>query len=178
MHQLILQICVEEQVEYSNEQGLTDVTGTTGLFFDTKSQKVTQYQFSHLANAKDQLTLLLQTYLQGQRQALLLNGEIAEKAFRQSGKSKRVEPPHFDQESFEKLWNDPNAFKPLGSDNYIQYFWPKCPLFEQCQQQFEQVYQPMYESLEKVNVNTLAKKTAEQILKQTPQQINQKASVS
>ncbi|NQY62666.1 MAG: exodeoxyribonuclease V subunit gamma [Alteromonadaceae bacterium] len=149
LHQLILQVYVEQN-KSSTEPGLADVSGTTGLFFDTKSQKVTQYQFSHLVNAKTQLILLIQTFLQGQCQPLLLNGDIAEKAFHKTGRSSKAK--EFNQESFDKLWNDPNSFKPLGSDDYIQYFWPQCPLFEQYRQQFEQVYQPMYQALDKINV--------------------------
>ena len=163
VHQLILQVYVEQNESSKEpglneqtlkEQALANVSGTTGLFFDTKSQKVTQYQFGHLVNANAQLTFLLQTYLQGQRQALLLNGDIAEKAFHKTSRSSKTK--EFDQESFEKLWNDPNSFKPLGSDEYIQYFWPKCPLFEHYHQQFAQVYQSMYQALEKINVKAPA----------------------
>ena len=161
LHQLIVQVWQEQQLqagEQINENHpLAQVNASRGLYFDTKSKKVNQYILSDLPNAKQQLTVLLTTFLQGEQQALLLNGELAEKVFNTKVRGK---PKEFTQADFEKSWQDPNIINALGHDPYIEYFWPECPQLIDYQSQLSDVYYAMYQHLQTIKPPTAKNKTS------------------
>ena len=151
LHQVILQ-CWQDNVSNYNfphptheHSMLSQVNITKGFYFDTKNQKPTQYRFSKVPNAEEHLRFILETYLKGQQQALLLNTELAEKFF----KAKKFEQSHF-----EKLWSDTSSMlsvvKPLGQDPYMHYFWQQCPEFAEHQPTLTDVYQPMWQAQEQI----------------------------
>jgi exodeoxyribonuclease V gamma subunit len=151
LHQVILQ-CWQERASSINtthstpeNNMLLQVNSTKGFYFDTKNQKPTQYRFSKIQNAEEHLCFILETYLKGQQQALLLNTELAEKFF----KAKKFEQSHF-----EKLWSDSGSMlsvvKPLGQDPYMHYFWQQCPEFAEHQPTLTDVYQPMWQAQEQI----------------------------
>mgnify|MGYP003857079575 CR=1 FL=1 len=151
LHQVILQ-CWQDNVSNLNaphptheHSMLSQVNITKGFYFDTKNQKPTQYRFSKVPNAEEHLRFILETYLKGQQQALLLNTELAEKFF----KAKKFEQSHF-----EKLWSDTSSMlsvvKPLGQDPYMHYFWQQCPEFAEHQPTLTDVYQPMWQTQEQI----------------------------
>ncbi len=139
LHQLLLQVAQQQCCD--NPLVTNAISSTHGFYFDTKSQKVTQYRYSDLKNPFDKLTQLVHTYFTGLCKPLLLNGEIAEKAF----KAKK-----FEQEEFEKYWLDANAFMPIGNDPYIKFFWPKCPDVNDVIPNLESMYLDMYNTRELV----------------------------
>ena len=151
IHQLILQVYQEQKLADVSDETL-QVTSSHGWYFDTKSQKVTEYLFNPVDDAKAQLSQLIAYYFLGQQQALLLNGDVADKAFKAHiGKSDSKKPvKEFEQGDFEKLWQDPNAMFAVGDDPYMQYFWPQCPNFVDYQQVLSKIYLPMYQALVKV----------------------------
>jgi len=150
IHQLILQVSQEQQLLESTILAEISIVNTTrGLYFDTKSQKVTEYAFEPIPDAKAQLTKLVNTFYLGQQKALLLNGDIGDKAFKNLvGAKKAVKA--FTQSDFEKLWQDPNAMFALGDDAYMEYFWPQCPAFTDIEKQLGEIYLPLYQSLIKI----------------------------
>ena len=90
LHQIILQYW-QTQADHSagdlsaeDKALLLGVDNTKGFYFDTKNQQPTQYRYCKIANASTHLAFILETYLQGQQQALLLNTELAEKYFREA----------------------------------------------------------------------------------------------
>ncbi|TWX57769.1 exodeoxyribonuclease V subunit gamma [Colwellia hornerae] len=151
LHQIIMQ-CWQENTASLNATHLTEeqnmlaqVKVTKGFYFDTKNQKPTQYRFSKIDNAQAQLAFIVETYLKGQQQALLLNTELIEKFFKAKA---------FSQNSFEKLWSDSGGMlsvvKPLGQDPYMHYFWQQCPEFSEHQSTFTKLYQPMWQAQEQI----------------------------
>ena len=151
LHQVILQ-CWQDNVSNLNaphptheHSMLSQVNITKGFYFDTKNQKPTQCRFSNIPNAEEHLRFILETYLKGQQQALLLNTELAEKFF----KAKKFEQSHF-----EKLWSDSGSMlsvvKPLGQDPYMHYFWQQCPEFAEHQPTLTDIYQPMWQAQEQI----------------------------
>ncbi|WP_259377131.1 exodeoxyribonuclease V subunit gamma [Colwellia sp. BRX9-1] len=151
LHQIIMQ-CWQANTSNLNAAHLTEeqnmlaqVNVTKGFYFDTKNQKPTQYRFSKIDNAQAQLAFIVETYLKGQQQALLLNTELIEKFFKAKA---------FAQSSFEKLWSDSGSMlsvvKPLGQDPYMHYFWQQCPEFSEYQSTFTALYQPMWQAQEQI----------------------------
>jgi exodeoxyribonuclease V gamma subunit len=134
---------------------LSQVEKTRGFYFNTKAQKVEQYSVSNDSNnilenaesAVEELTLLLEVYAQGQKQALMLNGDLAAQVFKES-RGKRVE---LTQERFEQFWQDsamPTGTIPgFGSDPYIHYFWPHCPEVDNLLPKIKSIYQGVYRSV-------------------------------
>ncbi|MFT6901127.1 MAG: exodeoxyribonuclease V gamma subunit [Colwellia sp.] len=151
LHQLILQ-CWQDHAatlniaDFTQEQSmLAQVKITKGFYFDTKNQKPTQYRFSQVDNAQAHLAFIVETYLKGQQQALLLNTELVEKFFKAKA---------FQQSHFEKIWSDNSSMlsviKPLGQDPYMYYFWQQCPEFSEHQPTFTALYQPMWQAQEQI----------------------------
>jgi exodeoxyribonuclease V gamma subunit len=146
LHQIILQCWQEHATQSTPEQALLPfVKVTKGFYFDTKNQKPTQYRFSQIDNAQAHLCFIIETYLKGQQQALLLNTELAEKFFKAK---------NFEQSHFEKLWSDTSntlsVVKPLGQDPYMHYFWQQCPDFSEHRQTLTDLYQPMWQAQEQI----------------------------
>lgn len=137
LHQLILQI----HQESANGDALENIASTHGYYFDTKSQKPSQFYFSAIPDARLKLLMLLYVFHIGQQQPLLLNGELAEKV----QKSKV-----FEQVQFELFWHGSQSSLGFGDDQYIQYFWPHCPMFDDHSALLTCLYQPMFEALQVV----------------------------
>ena len=157
IHQLIIQVYQDQNMTDLNVTGtpfnesIRQVTNSHGFYFDTKSQKITEYLVHPLIDAKIQLVKLIAGYFLGQHKALMLNGDLAEKAFKSHIGSKESVKT-FEQSDFEQLWQDPNAMFALGDDGYMNYFWPECPIFSEHLPQLADIYLPMYQALEKVKV--------------------------
>lgn len=149
LHQLIIQVwqqqynmksnnlCIEQKNETSssinNKLALNNIQACHGFYFDTKTQKATQFRYSNIEDPQGELIRFIEIFFTGKQQALLLNGELAEKYF----KTKM-----FEQTNFEMFWSDPNAMS-FSDDPYMHYFWPECPVFAEHQQQLIEVYQTM-----------------------------------
>ena len=148
LHQLIIQIAQTDEAQ-ENADTLSQICATHGYYFDTKSQKPSQFYFSDIEDAKGQLLRLVTSFYLGQHQALLLNGDLAEKI-----RKSKV----FDQTQFEQFWSDSNSFQALGDDPYVQYFWSQCPEYDDISPRLLTLYQPMFEALQ--TVKTSAKQGA------------------
>lgn len=142
-YQLILQVVQEGNCDVPVE--LSSVASTVGYFFDTQSQKSTAFKVNSISEPAVKLSQLMQIYLEGQDTPLLVNGDLAEAAFKLLNRGK-----DYSQELFEKTWSDDNQFPPLGSDPYIQYFWPKCPNIDDILPLVETVYAPLFEAVAEI----------------------------
>jgi exodeoxyribonuclease V gamma subunit len=143
-HQCLLTIAQDQQCAEDlpeNAANLNTVNATHGFYFDTKSQKVTQFKYSEITDAKVQLIKFIQYFIKGSQQPLLVNGEIAEKAF-----NAKV----FEQEQFELYWDDPNAMMSIGQDPYVHYFWPQCPNIDEVRPELEYLYLDMFNAREQI----------------------------
>lgn len=145
LHQLIVQVAQVQALQSNSAQALlfANVTATHGYYFDTKSQKPSQFYFSDIDDAKEQLLRLIATFYLGQQQPLLLNGDIAEKI-----RKSKV----FEQTQFEQFWSDSNSFQVFGDEAYVQYFWPQCPDYQEISPKLLALYQPMFDALQSVKV--------------------------
>ncbi len=147
-NQLILQIW-QEKHDVAVEHRLVCVSHSTGFYFNTKAQKVEQYCVNYIDDAEQKLADIVTLYLQGQQQALLLNGDLAAVAFAK----KRGQVEEMTQEKFELFWYGNMSSLGFGEDPYIKYFWPICPQYAELQGAIETVYQGMYQSVQKTNKN-------------------------
>ena len=152
LHQLVLQFWQQQYCEPSlqlsvkgNLTKLLEVAGTTGLYFNTKTQKVEQFDITSIEDAKGKLINIINIYFKGQQQALLLNGELAEKAF----SKKRGQIVEMNQERFEMLWQGDMNSRGLADDEYLSYFWPDVPLYQDHQADIELIYQDLYQVISK-----------------------------
>ncbi|GAA6173372.1 exodeoxyribonuclease V subunit gamma [Colwellia sp. KU-HH00111] len=150
LHQLFVQVWQLQNMETDNYQShpLSQVQGTCGFYFNTKAQQVEQLSVTDIEGAQAQLKQLFHCYLQGQQQALLLNGDLAGLVFKKS-RGKSVE---MTQARFEEFWSGAamqgkDAIKGFGEDPYIQYFWPQCPDISDCLSQLTALYQGLYDSI-------------------------------
>jgi exodeoxyribonuclease V gamma subunit len=145
LHQLIIQVAQVEALQDNLPEAKTalfaNVTASHGYYFDTKSQKPSQFYFSDIDDAKGQLLRLIVTFYLGQHQPLLLNGDIVEKI-----RKSKV----FEQTQFEQFWSDSNSFQAFGDDAYVQYFWPQCPDYQEISPRLLTLYQPMFDALQSV----------------------------
>jgi len=139
-HQCMVNLAKSELSNTSADY-LHAIAATHGFYFDTKSQKVTQFVYRDVLNPKTQLLNCVTQYITGLQQPLLVNGEIAEKAF----KAKVFEQTHFEQ-----YWRDPNAMMPIGNDPYVYYFWPECPDYNTVHAQLEHLYADMFNAREQI----------------------------
>jgi len=158
LHQLIVQVWQQQNlttVTY-NDNILSKVKSSCGFYFNAKAQNVDQYNVDYVGasagDAKTELQQLLNLYQQGQKQALLLNGDLAALVFKQS-RGKEIE---MTAERFEQFWQGSSmqgkdAAKGFGEDPYIHYFWPQCPDVFTYLPQLRVVYQGMYQHVKKVD---------------------------
>ena len=159
LHHLIMQVWQQQHSTImldstSPHNLLAQVEQTRGFYFNTKAQKVEQYFVSSegAEEAKAELSMLLNVYGQGKKQALMLNGDLAAQVFKES-RGKRIEmtPEHFDL-----FWQDSampsGAIPGFGSDVYIHYFWPQCPDIDTLLPEIESVYQGLYRRVLKEKV--------------------------
>jgi len=146
LHLLVLQLWLEQHsISTDNEiyHHLSKVTASHGFYFDTKAQKAVHYVYEIQHNVQSSLTLLIECFLIGQKQALLLNGDLAEKYYKTKG---------FDQQAFELYWYDANNDFSLGKDPYIHYFWPAPPLFAEILPAIEKIFASIVSERTKVKV--------------------------
>ena len=146
----------EVLVENSDLKKLQQVTETIGLYFNTKAQKVEQFTVANIADAKTKLLNLIKMFFKGQQQALLLNGELAEKVFTK----KRGQLVEMTQARFEGVWLGDMSTRGLA-DDYLSYFWPECPQYEFHQADIDFIYQDLYQ----VVVKQAAKKSSKPVAK-------------
>ena len=120
---------------------ILNIKQSVGWYFNTKSQQVFKHVFSELMDAKQELATILQVFVMGQQQALLINGNIAKTYFEAINKDKT-----FEQAQFEELWQGENNFQPLSQDPYMEFFWRECPQFNDHQSLLNKVYQGLYQA--------------------------------
>lgn len=149
VQQLMLQIWQTQNLTLDNNEVqaidskalLNAVSGTHGYYFDTKNQKTSHIVYRNIPEPQQLLTQLLTTYFDGQQQALLLNGELAEKCY----KSRAFKQSHFVQ-----FWQDDNTFQAFGDDPYIQFFWHQCPELSEIEPLLNKIYQPVQQYREQI----------------------------
>ncbi|MGB1262567.1 MAG: exodeoxyribonuclease V subunit gamma [Cognaticolwellia sp.] len=143
LQQLIIQVAQDDAVQkhQAQEPSILSVSASHGYYFDTKSQKPSQYYFSDIVDAKGQLLRLILSFYLGQHQPLLLNGDIAEKI-----RKSKV----FEQAQFEQFWSDSNSFQAFGDDAYIEYFWSQCPDYHDISPRLLALYQPLFDALQTI----------------------------
>ncbi len=149
LHQLILQVAQADEAQIDADI-LGTVVSSHGYYFDTKTQKPSEFYFSDIVDAKLQLQRLIATFYLGQHQPLLLNGDIVEKI-----RKSKV----FEQAQFEQFWLDSNTFQAFGEDAYMQYFWPTCPNYDDISLKLLSLYQPMLDALQVVKHSAKPSKT-------------------
>jgi exodeoxyribonuclease V gamma subunit len=93
-------------------------------------------------------------FIKGQQQPLLLNGDLAEKAFTK----KRGQLTEMTQARFESLWLGDMSSRGLGDDDYLSYFWPQCPQYALYEDELNVIYQDLYQVVVK-KAAAKAKKT-------------------
>ncbi|KGJ92796.1 exodeoxyribonuclease V subunit gamma [Colwellia psychrerythraea] len=120
---------------------LQQVIETLGLYFNTKTQKVEQFSVANILDAKSKLINLLKFFFKGQQQPLLLNGELAEHVFTK----KRGQVVEMSQARFESLWSGDMSTRGLADDDYLSYFWPECPQYQEHQADIDFIYQDLYQ---------------------------------
>jgi len=140
----------QNQQESTTTSLVNQVIETVGWYFDTKKQQIIKKSFINITDPLSQLTQVLSVFIKGQQQALLLNSVIGERYFNAR---------KFEQEEFEKLWQDENSFKPLGADPYMQFFWPACPQLTDYRQDIEQLYQGLYQALHSETITSKVEAT-------------------
>jgi exodeoxyribonuclease V gamma subunit len=157
LHYLIVQVWQEQNCAKPNYGSclLSKVGDIRGFYFNTKAQKVEQYTINNenIETANTELSMLMRVYAQGQKQALLLNGDFAAEVFKDS-RGKRVV---MTEERFETFWCGAAAQlggQPgFGQDSYIHYFWPFLPVIDTVAPQVESIYQGLYSHIVKVNAS-------------------------
>jgi exodeoxyribonuclease V gamma subunit len=163
LHHLVMQVWQQQNSATTHDSTnplsslnqLSQIEQTRGFYFNTKAQKVEQYCINSegTEEAQAELTMLLKVYAQGQKQALMLNGDLAAQVFKES-RGKRVK---MTQERFDLYWQDsamPTGAVPgFGTDAYIKYFWPRCPDIDALLPQIESVYQGLYRRVLKEKVS-------------------------
>ena len=170
LHQLVVQVWQDQAITHnlssvasSNEKNqrlkLAQVTDSIGLYFNTKAQKVEQFSVATISNAKAKLMNLITLFIKGQQQVLLLNGELAEQVFT----PKRGKLVDMTQARFEALWFGDMSTRGLGDDDYLQYFWPECPQYQDHQGALDFIYQDLYQVVTKDKAKPAAKAQAKTV---------------
>ncbi|WP_280636347.1 exodeoxyribonuclease V subunit gamma [Endozoicomonas sp. G2_1] len=158
------------KLDHDVAEKLKQISGTTGLYFDTKSQRPVKYTVNEqsllnqatssddnsqpdIDNSASSCVLeLLKTWLKyyviGQYQPLLLNANLGQKVL--TSKS-------FEQADCQHYWQDDGGFAGMPAnapkdDPYLNYFWPQCPELSEFQAPLTELYQPLLTSLEKQNL--------------------------
>jgi len=160
IQQLILQVWQDQHVSSASSDShdpgdlvLSKTVDSIGFYFNTKAQKVEQYQLTEISEAKQKLVNIVELFLQGQQQPLLLNGNLAAKVFTKV-RGKVIE---FDQAKFETFWQGDMNAQGFGQDDYIQYFWSTCPEYSAHKDDLYLVYQDIFQSVIKVGSKMASK---------------------
>lgn len=151
LHQLIVQLWQQQNHENEGyaDNLLSQVQGTCGFYFNSKAQKSEQYNVTYIENEETELNQLLAVYQQGQKQALLLNSELAAQLFKKS-RGKTVE---LTQERFEQFWHGDDNNRGFVDDPYISYFWQQCPEVIKYTPQLRSVYESLYQNVSQTSSN-------------------------
>lgn len=156
-YQLILQLlqiqCYRTTLTPIDQQTINNITGIKAVYFDTKAQKVAKYTSTPFEHAQPLMQLLLETYLKGQQQPLLLNVKLGEKYASQQLKNKA-----FEQSEFEQFWgatgseqqNSMYHIETFSEDAYLQYFWPTIPNFDEHKALLSDIYLPIFSAVSKL----------------------------
>ncbi len=161
--QLVVQVWQDQSIANDthitdeNHQKLQQVTETIGLYFNTKAQKVEQFNVANIVDAKSKLINLVKMFFKGQQQVLLLNGELAEQVFTK----KRGQLVEMTQARFEGLWLGDMSMRGLSDDDYLSYFWPECPQYHNHQADIEFIYQDLYQVVTKQAAKKASKPSKE-----------------
>ena len=145
-------------ITHVNNTTLSQVVGSIGLYFNTKTQKVEQYHVAVIDDAKQKLMNILTVFFNGQQQALLLNGDLADTVFTK----KRGQTTDMDQARFERLWFGDMNTRGLSEDDYLAYFWPECPQYSDHQSDIEFIYQDLYQVVIKQAASKKSKTAAKE----------------
>ncbi len=137
----------------NESQKLAQITETIGLYFNTKTQKVEQFTVTTIPEAQTKLINLIKVFFKGQQQALLLNGDLAEKVFTKS----RGQDIEMSQARFEGFWLGNMSTRGLCDDDYLNYFWPECPQYVMHQADIDFIYQDLYQVVTKQAAQRSAK---------------------
>jgi exodeoxyribonuclease V gamma subunit len=160
--QLVVQVWQQKAIANNTENDdehslkLVQVTETIGLYFNTKAQKVEQFTVANIPDAQSKLIKLIKMFFKGQQQVLLLNGELAEQVFTK----KRGQVVEMTQARFEGLWLGDMSTRGLSDDEYLNYFWPECPQYQNHQADIESIYQDLYEVVTKKAAKKASKSSA------------------
>jgi len=152
---------IVQKVTTTTRVKLQQVTETIGLYFNTKAQKVEEFTVANIEDAKSKLINLVKMFFKGQQQVLLLNGELAEQVFTK----KRGQLVEMTQARFEGLWLGDMSTRGLSDDDYLSYFWPECPLYQNYQADIEFIYQDLYQVVTKQAANKAATKASKSTTK-------------
>ena len=156
-YQLIVQLLQARSYQTSltsdQQQTVDNLTGIKAVYFDTKAQKVAKFTTTAFEHAQAYMQLLIETYLKGQQQPLLLNVKLGEKLATQQLKNKP-----FAQYEFEQFWGITNSeqqnsmfhVESFSEDAYVQYFWPNTPNFEAHQGLLSDIYLPIFKAVGKL----------------------------
>ena len=142
LHQLIADVAQLQQ----SAALARDEYQSIGVYFNTKTQSVDQYQVTSIDEPLEKLVNLVQFFIKGQLQPLLLNGDLAEQVF----VKKRGKVEEFSQEKFEQCWQGDMSKRGFGDDAYIKYFWPRCPAYDDHQGSLMSVYEHLYQVVDKI----------------------------
>jgi len=134
LHQLMLQL------SHVNGEH-TDIKHVRGFYFNTKSQKVVRYEVKPIEAPEQKLVQLIQQFITGQTTPLLLNGVLANTIL--TAKS-------FQQNDLAAYWQGDRNNPGFANDAYIRYFWPHLPELDEITPQLTDLFQPMFDAMEKV----------------------------
>ena len=163
LQQLVLQVWQQQHIaneSTTNEESskLQQVTETIGLYFNAKAQKVEQFTVANISDAKAKLINLINMFIKGQQQPLLLNGELADKVFTK----KRGQLTEMTQARFEGIWLGDMSTRGLSDDEYLSYFWPECPQYHEHQADIDFIYQDLYQVVVKQAAKKASAKAAQE----------------
>lgn len=149
LHQLIIQVWQQQTINAEQKQSLQPlytqfaaIEATHGYYFDTKTQKISHFCYQQIEQPQVLLTNLIETFVNGQHQPLLLSADLADKLL--NSKS-------FTQDDFEKFWCIADLLPAFGEDQYIKYFWPSCPLLSSVAPLITELYTPVYQYQQKLS---------------------------
>jgi exodeoxyribonuclease V gamma subunit len=175
LQHLIIQVWQQQSIEHQEsiivnetQTMLFSVSESVGLYFNPKVQKVEQFLVTHIDDAKHKLISLLTLFFKGQQQPLLLNADIAEQLYKQ----KRGKPLDMTQANFATLWQGDLNTRGFMDDDYLHYFWPQCPQLDDIKDQFDFIYQDIYQVVSKKTVIKKTKKVKKPAVQAVNQSVN------
>lgn len=120
-------------------------TTTYGFYVNEKKNLFQTVRFSHIDNALAQLEQYCAQYLRGLNTPLLINSDIAHAHYWHKDAFVYNE---ISQDVFTNLWQGNQYVPGLCCEPYLQYFWSSVPAICDYAQLFENLYVPLYQSVE------------------------------